>query len=115
MKIIKGLVYTDKQYIEQLEARIREFEEKYDKALTDLAHESHKRIELEEENKRLNFCMQDTYDSANDTCGELQQKIDKAIEYIGNGNIGIPRKTKEKFIKILKGEENESIEYRIGE
>jgi len=35
----------------------------------------------------------------------LQQKVDKSIEYIGNGNLGIPRKTREKFIKILKGEE----------
>ena len=39
---------------------------------------------------------------------ELQDRLNKAIEYIGNGNLGIPRKTREKFIKILKGEENES-------
>lgn len=38
---------------------------------------------------------------------DLLKRIDKAIEYIGNGNIGIPRKTRNKFIKILKGEENE--------
>ena len=31
-------------------------------------------------------------------------RIDKAIEYIGNGNLGIPRKVREKFIKILEGE-----------
>lgn len=37
----------------------------------------------------------------------LNERINKAIEYIGNGNLGIPRKTREKFIKILKGEENE--------
>ena len=35
---------------------------------------------------------------------EYKSRIDKAIEYIGNGNLGIPRKTREKFIKILKGE-----------
>jgi hypothetical protein len=35
----------------------------------------------------------------------LENKINKAIEYIGNGNIGIPKKTREMFIKILKGEE----------
>lgn len=36
----------------------------------------------------------------------LNGRINKAIEYIGNGNLGIPKKTREKFIKILKGEEN---------
>ena len=35
---------------------------------------------------------------------ELEDRINKAIEYIGNGNIGIPKKTSEKFINILKGE-----------
>lgn len=40
-----------------------------------------KRIEeLEKENKRLKFAMQDTYDSANDTCGELQQRIKELEE-----------------------------------
>lgn len=34
---------------------------------------------------------------------ELQTRINKAIEYIGNKNIGVPRKTREKVIKILKG------------
>lgn len=38
---------------------------------------------------------------------QLQARIDKAIEYIGNGNLGIPRKTRDKFIKILKGEDKE--------
>lgn len=35
---------------------------------------------------------------------KLKKNIDKAIEYIGNGNLETPRKTREKFIKILKGE-----------
>lgn len=35
----------------------------------------------------------------------LKKRIDNAIEYIGNGNLGIPRKTRDKFIKILKGSE----------
>ena len=38
---------------------------------------------------------------------ELKNRINKTIEYIGNGNLGISRKTREKFIKILKGEKNE--------
>ena len=38
---------------------------------------------------------------------ELKARIEKAIEYIGNGNLGIPRKTRDKFIKILKGKDNE--------
>lgn len=36
---------------------------------------------------------------------EEKSKIDNAIKYIGNGNLGIPRKTRDKFIKILKGSE----------
>ena len=35
---------------------------------------------------------------------ELQRRIKRAIEYIGNKNIGIPRKTREKAIKILGGD-----------
>ena len=34
-------------------------------------------------------------------------KISKAIEYIGNKNIGVPRKTREKAIKILRGLDDE--------
>ena len=62
--------------------------------------------ELEEENKRLNFCMKDTYDSANDICSELQQRIDKAIEYINNymPNYDFDHYNLEKLLKILKGE-----------
>lgn len=36
---------------------------------------------------------------------DLQQRISKAIEYIGNKNIGVPRKTREKAIAILGGKE----------
>ena len=79
MKIINGLVYTDKQYIEMLEKRIEEIKSQ----------------------KEICDNLLETTHVINDT---LQQKIDKAIEYIGNGNLGIPRKTREKFIKILKGE-----------
>lgn len=64
--------------------------------------------ELEEENKRLKCCMQDTYDSANDICGELQQKIDKAIEYIKNKaikNCWLDQYESCELIKILKGSE----------
>ena len=71
--------------------------------------------ELEKENKRLKFAMQDTYDSANDTCGELQQRIDKAIEYIEeyqdvlkehNGDwLNYQDGFKPYLLKILKGSE----------
>ena len=37
----------------------------------------------------------------------LQQRITRAIEYIGNKNIGVPRKTREKAIKILRGLDDE--------
>lgn len=36
-----------------------------------------------------------------------EARIKKAIEYIGNKNLGIPRKTSDKFIKILQGKDNE--------
>lgn len=36
--------------------------------------------ELVKENKKLKFAMKDTYDSANDTCGELQQRIKELEE-----------------------------------
>jgi predicted nuclease with TOPRIM domain len=58
--------------------------EEYDKEIIKLSKEIKK---LEEENKRLNLAMQDTYDSANDICGKLQQRIDKAIEYIESYNL----------------------------
>lgn len=64
--------------------------------------------ELQEENKRLKFAMKDTYDSANDTCSELQQRIDKAIEYCENNlchywAIGDYIKKPYYLINILKG------------
>lgn len=68
--------------------------------------------ELEEENKRLKTCMQDTYDSANDICGELQSKINKAIRYIENDTFKCKNQFQQEeydysLLKILKGEENE--------
>ena len=41
---------------------------------------------LEEESKKLKFAMQDTYDSANDTCGELQQKLKETIKELSLQN-----------------------------
>lgn len=38
---------------------------------------------------------------------DLQQRITRAIEYIGNKNIGVPKKTREKAIKILRGLDDE--------
>lgn len=57
--------------------------------------------ELEEENIMLRSAWDDMFKK-----WESQvNKVGKAIEYIGNGNIGIPTKTREKIIKILKAEE----------
>lgn len=63
---------------------------------------AYKRIEeLEEENIMLRSAWDDMFKK-----WESQvNKVGKAIEYIGNGNIGIPTKTREKIIKILKAEE----------
>lgn len=36
-----------------------------------------------------------------------KSRNEKAIEYIGNGNIGIPRKTRNKFISILEGDDKQ--------
>lgn len=38
---------------------------------------------------------------------QSEQRITRAIEYIGNKNIGISRKTREKAIKILRGVDDE--------
>ena len=38
---------------------------------------------------------------------ENEKRINRAIEYIGNKNIGIPKKTREKAIKILRGLDDE--------
>lgn len=62
--------------------------------------------ELEEENKKLKSAMQDTYDSANDTCGELQQRIDKAIEFIEETKCVFGTNLDMNYLlKILRGEE----------
>ena len=63
---------------------------------------------LQEEKKQLkDGWQQEVYDK-NEMLNrwyETQGRIDKAIEYIGNGNIGIPRKTRNKFINILQGDD----------
>jgi len=59
------------------------------------------------ENRKLKLKieqLQEDLDAEKSTSSNLARIIVKAIEYIGNGNLGIPRKTREKFIKILKGE-----------
>lgn len=59
---------------------------------------------LQEENKEL----KKVYIKPTFTKREIEKyksRNEKAIEYIGNGNIGIPRKTRDKFIAILKGED----------
>lgn len=50
---------------------------------------------------------QDISTRINEDNNRLNNIIDKAIEYIGNGNLGIPRKTRDKFIKILQGSDKE--------
>ena len=60
---------------------------------------------LEEENKKLKSAMQDTYDSANDTCGELQQRIDKAIKYINSNSYFFTANIQIKLLEILNAEE----------
>lgn len=60
---------------------------------------------LEEENKKLKSAMQDTYDSANDTCGELQQRIDKAIKYINSNSYFFTANIQFKLLEILNAEE----------
>lgn len=71
--------------------------------------------QLEEENKKLKFATQDTYDSANDTCRELQQRINKALGYIYrmtrvidyDDDEFITWKHIEDIDKILRGENDE--------
>ena len=38
---------------------------------------------------------------------DYESRFEKAIEYIGNGNLGVPRNTRNKFIKILKVSDKE--------
>ena len=54
-----------------------------------------------------NFLYQDEAQEVIDYIENLQQRITRAIEYIGNKNIGISRKTREKAIKILRGLDDE--------
>jgi len=112
---------------------ITNLQEKYDKALTDLVHEGHKRIELEnkitnlqEENERLKEIVENITtltvcddrkqikNTAQYKLDIAQERIDKAIEYIKN-NYGIllltnpPREafSKDILLNILQGESND--------
>ena len=59
---------------------------------------------LQEENKRLHIQLEDKANEQIKTMYlEYKSRNEKAIEYIGNGNIDIPRKTRDKFVAILKG------------
>lgn len=60
--------------------------------------------ELKKENKRLKEEYVLLQNASNEYEDGLQARITRAIEYIGNKNIGIPRKTREKAIKILGGD-----------
>lgn len=71
--------------------------------------------ELEQENERLKVKLENKL-TPDELVSMLNQELvrqnknyksrnEKAIEYIGNGNIGIPRKTRDKFISILKGDD----------
>lgn len=65
---------------------------------------------LQEENKELNddnIWWNNRFKAVQRDYEDYKSRNEKAIEYIGNGNLGIPRKTRDKFIKILKGENNE--------
>lgn len=61
-------------------------------------------IEWNYENFNVRKKLEEVILARNVRIKELEDRINKAIEYIGNGNIGIPKKTSEKFINILKGE-----------
>ena len=63
-----------------------------------------KYCEVLEENKRLKEEYMLLTNASEEYEDELQERINRAIEYIGNKNIGIPRKTREKAIKILGGD-----------
>ena len=111
MKKIGKIWYTDKQYIEILENRIKELKEDYDilDRFDDKNIDDYKK--LEEENKKLkesivNIIKDESY---------LQLRINKAIEYIEehslnfNGECEIDLEVEEvkDLYKILKGEEND--------
>jgi predicted nuclease with TOPRIM domain len=64
---------------------------------------------LEEENKKLKSAMKDTYDSANDTCGELQQRI-KELEEENNKLISQTTSYKDLY-DTLNGRCNKLMKY----
>jgi Mg2+ and Co2+ transporter CorA len=103
MKIIKGLVYTDKQYIELLEKRIKELEEE----IVEKAHNEYKLNET-----IINF--HDVLCNNQSIINDLRTKINKAIEYkqslktINEFAIVDCARYFNKIEKILKGEDNEN-------
>lgn len=90
-RIKQWFAYNNKQ--KELEEKNKTFED-YNKDL------NNKLDKLNEEY----ITLEKDYGTSEIENDKLRKRISKAIEYIGNGNIGIPRKTREKFIKILKGE-----------
>ena len=111
MKKIGKIWYTDKQYIEILENRIKELKEDYDilDRFDDKNIDDYKK--LEEENKKLkesivNIIKDESY---------LQLRINKAIEYIEEHSLNFNGESEQdlyieevkNLYKILKGEEND--------
>ena len=92
---IKGKTFCyDEEEHKNLQEEIKELKELCDK--------------YEEEHKTtFKIWKKDLKNFEHEKNRELKARIEKAIEYIGNGNLGIPRKTRDKFIKILKGKDNE--------
>ena len=102
--------FNEELYVEMLEnGELYDYttnlQEKYDKALTDLVHESHKRIELENKITNLQQELQkkDAYIKYleqrapiqskkiyGDGREELQERIEKAVEYIKNNTCKVP-------------------------
>lgn len=63
--------------------------------------------EIEQINLRVQAFKEQKHNELLKQNNDLRQRISKAIEYIGNKNIGVPRKTREKAIKILRGVDDE--------
>lgn len=86
------------------------FENGYDMLKT--INESNKKVKakdkeikiLKEKNKELKSYMQDTYDSFNDMCSELQQRIDKALDYLDKNSFGLGYVEVAKLADMLRGD-----------
>lgn len=117
MKIINGLVYTDKQYIETLEKKIKELEEK-NKTFEDLNNQLDK---LEEENNSLRLRLinaEQKYLELKEQSfsGYYIDRVNKAIGYIEEHSLNFNGESEQDLYieevkdlyKILKGGENES-------